>query len=238
MIDQTLDNVLFFPFIAPPNGGKGTQTSVLSDLFQMPRIDMGSMLREIAKEDSSLGREVNERLINGLLVDTPIVMDVMQDGVMKALQQHPNAQGRVGFILDGFPRNLEQTQGLMGLCERTGASVAKAIYLDVPNEKIIERAVNRRICPVCGTIYNLAFKPPKQDGLCDLEGATLEQRADDRPEKVERRLIAFADETLPILQEFEQRGLLVRVNGDRPVKEVTEQLSQLMQGYLSPANAL
>jgi adenylate kinase len=235
--EQALERVLFFPFIAPPNGGKGTQTTRLAEQYNMPRVDMGSLLRQIAKEDSPLGHKVQERLAGGLLVDLDTVMDVLRDGIEKQLAERTGpVTDKVAFILDGFPRNGEQTEALTALCEKTGATIASAIYLDVPYSVIEERAAHRRICADCGTIYNLKSQAPKQEGVCDVCGGThLEHRVDDHPEKVKVRLEGFDADTLPILASFEQRGLLNRINGHQAVDAVTRDLQTLMDSILNPA---
>ena len=219
-----LSSVLFFPFIAPPNGGKGTQTSLLATRYGMPRIDMGSLLRVIAKEDSPLGLSVQDRLAQGQLVDIGIVIDVLKDGIEKQLKLNP-------------PKgNVEQTEALMAMCEATGAKMAAAIYLNVPNEAIIERAANRRICADCGAIYNLASKAPIQAGICDVCGGVhLEHRTDDQPEKVQIRLAGYALETVPVLAYFENKGLLKTINGDAPVEKISQELCTLMDTFIQPS---
>jgi adenylate kinase len=229
MMVTSLADVLFFPFIAPPNGGKGTQTSVLAELYQMPRIDMGSMLRVIAKDDSPLGQKVKKRLAEGLLVDIDTVIDVLKVGIEKQLPEKRVVGRPIAFILDGFPRNRDQTDALLAMCESTGAKIGAAIYLDVPYAVIEERAANRRICADCGAIYNLKSQPPTQVGICDHCGGThLEHRVDDQPEKVKVRLTGFNQETLPILEAFESRGLLMRLDGNQSVDTVTASLKGLM----------
>ena len=233
-----LSSVLFFPFIAPPNGGKGTQTSLLATRYGMPRVDMGSLLRAIAKENSPLGLKVQERLAQAQLVDIGIVIDVLKDGIEKQLKANPPQAGQpLGFILDGFPRNVEQTEALMTMCQATGAKLAAAIYLNVPNEAIVERAANRRICADCGAIYNLASKPPAKPDVCDVCGGVhLEHRGDDQPEKVQIRLAGYALETVPVLTYFENKGLLKTINGDAPVAQISEELCTVMDTYLHPAS--
>jgi adenylate kinase len=233
-LNSNLSSVLFFPFIAPPNGGKGTQTSLLAERYGMPRVDMGSLLRVIAKEDSPLGKRVQDRLAQGQLVDITIVIDVLKDGIQKQLQAKKSTPGEmVGFILDGFPRNVEQTEALMAMCIETGAKIGAAIYLDVPTDIIVTRAANRRICADCGAIYNLASKPPITADVCDVCGGIhLEHRTDDHPEKVQLRLAGYAKETVPVLACFEDKQLLKRLNGNAPVASISQELCTLMDGYL------
>jgi adenylate kinase len=220
---QLLHGKVLIPFIAPPNGGKGTQTALLSEKFNLPRIDMGATLRLMAKADNEVGRRIRAFQDQGQLVDTPTVVDALEQGLATQLAEQP---GLVGFILDGFPRNPEQASGLLALCQATGANIAMTVYLDVPDESIIERAANRRICPTCGTIYSLTSHPSP---TCDKDGAELEHRVDDQPDRVKARLVSFAQETQPILQVFEDRGVLKRVNGNRTVAEVTTDLVALIQ---------
>lgn len=233
-MSSVLQGKLLFPFIAPPNGGKGTQTNALSKQFGMPKIDMGGILREIAKEDTDLGRQVRERQANGQLVETSIVLQALKTGLTKLAEANQNVKG---FILDGFPRNIEQGEGLFTLCNELGAKIAKAFYLKVPDEVIMERAVNRRICPVGGEIYSLTSKPPKNPGLCDVHNVALEQRNDDKPEKVRDRLKSFVDETRPVLQKFKDSGHFVKIDGHRPENEITKEIADIMQPFfnLTPA---
>lgn len=229
-----LQGKLLFPFIAPPNGGKGTQTNALSTRFAMPKVDMGGMLREVAKEDSELGRQVKQRQDNGQLVELPIVMQVLKAGLTKLAEANQNVKG---FILDGFPRNVEQVEALLTLCNEMGARIAKAFYLNVPDSVILERAINRRLCPVGGEIYNMATKPPKNGDLCDVHNVQLTQRNDDKPEKVQERLRSFEEETRPVLNRFTETGHLDEVNGNRAEAEITNELAEKMQPFLnlSPA---
>ena len=224
---QRLKGKLLIPFIAPPNGGKGTQTAILSEKFNLPRIDMGATLREMAKTDNEVGRRIRAFQEQGQLVDTPTVVDALEQGIVSQLEKQPNL---VGFILDGFPRNPEQASGLLTLCETTGAQIATTVYLDVPDDAIIERAANRRICPDCGTIYS---RVTHSSDKCAEDNATLEHRVDDQPDRVKARLIAFAQETQPILKVFEDRSLLKRINGNRPVSDVTADLVTLIQPLVS-----
>jgi adenylate kinase len=125
----------------------------------------------------------------------------------------------------------------MVLCEKTGAKLAAAIYLNVPNEAIVERAANRRICADCGAIYNLASKQPVTAGVCDVCGGVhLEHRGDDQPEKVQIRLAGYALETVPVLTYFEAKGLLKTINGDAPVAHISQELCTVMDTYLKPSS--
>jgi adenylate kinase len=232
-----LKNVLLFSFIGPPNGGKGTQTSFLAEKYNLPRVDMGATLREMAKAETVLGRTIQGKLSNGQLVETPIVMEALAASLEIQLQKRQGASASQeppkGFILDGFPRSLEQVQGLLQLCDKTGAVLSNAFYITVPHDVILNRATNRRICPVCGTIYSLISKPPLKEDVCDKEGAVLSQRPDDMPDKVEMRLQSFAEDTSPILERFEKLNLLVTIDGNRSVELVSRDLSERIELLLN-----
>ncbi|MDX2084849.1 MAG: nucleoside monophosphate kinase [Candidatus Melainabacteria bacterium] len=230
----TLDTVVFFPFIAPPNGGKGTQTAILSKRFNMPRVDMGSMLRTMAQEETALGNQLRQTLNSGQLVELSVVMDVLKAGIQRELFQKPKGHSLQGFILDGFPRNLAQTEGLLQICQETGARIGKAIYLELPYEVIVERASNRRLCGQCGAIYNLVAKPPEKADVCDVCGSTpLIHRTDDQPEKVQVRLQSFDEETRPIIDRLAALDLLSVVNGNRPMDVITQELEQVIDPFFN-----
>lgn len=221
--------LFFFPFIALPNGGKGTQTSLLAERLNMPRLDMGALLRAIAKEDSELGKRVQDRLSQGQLVSLDIVLDVLEDGVQKALKERQSSEEAVGFILDGFPRSLEQAEALMDLMKRLNGAIGSAIYLDVPIDVVRERAESRRVCGNCGAIYSMINKQPKVENTCDVCGhSPLTHRQDDKPEQVANRLDSFQKETQPVLDFFEQHGLLRNVDGNRDVETIYSDLASLI----------
>jgi adenylate kinase len=224
--------VLFFPFIALPNGGKGTQTKLLSEAFAMPRVDMGAMLREIAKEATPLAQAVQARLSQGQLVELATVIEVLKVGIEKQLAGR--TEETVGFILDGFPRSLEQCEALQAMMPQLNARVGAAILLDVPVEVIRGRAENRRVCGDCGAIYNLNSQPPKQAGVCDACGSTqLVHRVDDQPENVTKRLESFTKETQPVLDFYSGQSLLKTINGHREIQAVFADLKQAVEPFFA-----
>jgi adenylate kinase len=219
-----------FPFISPPSGGKGTQTQRLSEQFDLPRVDMGGMLRQVAASGSELGDRVKSILAQGQLVDTPTVLATLQEGIqnlLKTLTSPPR-----GLILDGFPRNAEQAQGLGPILDALNARIAAVIYLDVPREVIIDRAANRVLSEKSGIVYNLKTNPPKTPGVCDVTGEKLIQRPDDQPEVVAKRLASFDADTQPILAIYEQQGTLKSIDGNRAIDAVTQDLVALIEPLL------
>lgn len=227
--EDVLHGIRLIPFIAPPNGGKGTQTAALSERLNLPKFDMGAQLRVEARSETELGARIRERQDKGMLVDIAIVVDVLKSGLTQLAEQHPDSKA---IILDGFPRSGEQTDRLFELARRHHMPIPLAVYLDVPRDVIMERAVNRRLCPTCGNIYNTKFRPPQEDNRCDRDGTELIHRVDDHAEPVATRLKTFDDETAPILQAFDERGILKRVNGNRNAELITEELIGLLEAAL------
>jgi adenylate kinase len=224
-----------FPFISPPSGGKGTQTQRLSEQYDLPRVDMGGMLRQVAASGSELGERVKGILAQGQLVDTPTVLATLQEGIqalLKTLKTPPR-----GLILDGFPRNEQQAKGLEPILASLNAHIAAVIYLDVPRNVIIERAANRVLSQKSGIVYNLKSNPPKTPGICDVTGEALIQRPDDQPEVIAKRLASFDADTQPILAIYEHQGVLKAIDGNRAIDAITQDLVALIAPrLLSPVH--
>ncbi len=176
-----------------PGSGKGTYASRLQSKLGVEVIAMGDIFREILKEDSDLGRKVKGYVEKGLLVPDDIVNEVLKQHLSKI------PTGR-GFILDGYPRTVEQAANLEKI-----AKIDVIILLMVPDWIIIERLSSRRICSNCGTVYNIRFLKPKVEGICDKCGGQLYQRPDDTPEVIKKRIQVYEEQTRPILQIFRER---------------------------------
>jgi adenylate kinase len=176
-----------------PGSGKGTYASRLQSRLGVDVIAMGDIFREIMKEDTELGRKVKGYVEKGLLVSDDIVIEVLKQRLTKI----PKGKG---FILDGYPRTLEQTKPLEKI-----AKIDVIILLMVPDWIIIERLSSRRICKNCGAVYNIRFLKPKVDMMCDKCGGPLYQRPDDNPEVIKKRIEVYEEQTRPILQFFKER---------------------------------
>src|SRR5262245_14920744 len=169
--------------IGAPGAGKGTQARLLSEKFGYPQISTGDILREMARADTPLGKEIKETLASGKLVSDQILAEVI-------LNRTSREDCKDGFILDGYPRTLEQANML----EKLAASQEKEILLVhvvVDGDLLFKRMTGRRVCTKCGEIYNIYSRPPKREGYCDFDGAPLIQRSDDLPETVSRRFEAY-----------------------------------------------
>lgn len=203
-----------------PGAGKGTQSRLLSDKYGYPQISTGDILREMSQAETPLGQELRTILASGNLVSDQVLAEVI-------LERTSRTDCASGYILDGFPRTLKQAELLEDLAGRQGHSVM-LVRVTVHKDTLLKRLTGRRLCPVCGEIYNVYFKPPKQEGACDLDGAALSQRVDDNEEKVGTRLQAYIESTTPLFDYYGKSGRLVAVDGERPVEEIFNDLSNLL----------
>src|SRR5215470_12094774 len=209
--------------IGAPGAGKGTQSRLLSEKYGYPQISTGDILREMALADTPLGGSIKETIGKGELVSDEILAEVI-----RTRTSQPDCHD--GYILDGYPRTLDQARQLEELSLKQGKQVHLARIV-VSEEALFKRLTGRRACTKCGEIYNIYFRPPKVEGVCDLDGAPLTQRSDDTPETVSRRFEAYKTSTAPLINYYHQSGRLAEVDGDRPVDEVFEQLSSVIGDY-------
>jgi len=203
--------------LGPPGSGKGTQAKFLSKRYGIPHIAMGDILREEVAKKTPLGEKVNVYMSKGELVPDEIVIEVLK----KRLQE---ADCTNGFILDGFPRTLNQAKALDNMLSELNLKIDAVIYIEVPDEEIMKRLSLRRTCKVCGRIYNLHYNPPKQDGKCDVCGGELIIRNDDKPEVIKNRLKVYNEQTKPLVNYYETHKLLIRINGVNTIDKVFQQI--------------
>jgi adenylate kinase len=208
--------------IGAPGAGKGTQARLLSEKYNYPQISTGDILRDMARADTELGRTVKETMAAGRLVSDGILADVIRTRTSR-----PDCDN--GYILDGYPRTLNQAHQLEDLASKQGKQIRLARIV-VSEDVLSKRLAGRRACPVCGEIYNIYFRPPKVDGVCDLDGAPLTQRSDDRPNAVGRRLEEYKRETAPMIDYYLRSGRLIEINGELPVNEVFDMLLAAIDG--------
>ncbi len=201
-----------------PGSGKGTQAKLLRQCLNGPHISTGDMLRTHIEAGDAIGRNTERLIRSGKLVSDELVNDLVQERLAQS-------DCRSGVILDGYPRTLNQAGVLIGFMERFGFRPA-VVYLMVDYEKIVARLSGRRQCPVCGTLYSLKTNPPKISGICDLDGAALVTREDDRESVIRQRLQEYDSQTRPILNYFRQAGVpMFEINGaGRPPHEISQQI--------------
>ncbi len=197
--------------LGPPGSGKGTHGKRLSESLGVPIVATGDILRQAIAEGTALGKSAQEHVKSGRLVPDETVL-----GLMETRLRLQDAQ--CGFILDGFPRTVTQAEGLKGfLGDRR---IDRVLNLVVPTELVVSRLKDRWLCGSCGAIYNTSTAPPRVAGLCDRCGGALEQRADDKPDTVRKRLDVYARETAPLVAYYEREGILRNVDASGPADEV------------------
>lgn len=214
-----------FIFLGPPGSGKGTQTSRLADKLSIPHIDTGSLLRKNIQDGTELGLVAKGYIDKGNLVPLYVVSEVIKDRLSKNDCSN-------GFILDGFPRSVEQADALKEILSDLGKFNLKddalAIYFDIDNEVLIQRLINRRSCPKCGTIYNLISNPPKIMDYCDICDSKLTIRKDDNEETARARFVTYENETAPLYEYFKQMGILKEIQADTSISEIWENLKEIV----------
>jgi adenylate kinase len=199
--------------MGPPGAGKGTQAERLVDDFDLPYYATGDILRAAVREESELGRKAKEYMENGDLVPDDLICKVIMERV-----DSPEAED--GFLLDGFPRTTGQAEQLEGALDRRGRSLTAAILIEASDEVVLKRLSGRRICSKNGHVYHVESNPPKNEGVCDLDGSKLTQRDDDKPETVKKRLSVYHEQTEPLIDLYEEKGMLRRFDGNRPPDDV------------------
>jgi adenylate kinase len=203
--------------IGPPGAGKGTQAERLVQDFDLPYYATGDILRDAVKQDTELGKKAKEFMNNGDLVPDDLITEVILDRV-------DSEEAGDGFVLDGFPRTAAQAESLeKGLADR-GRELTAALLIDVPDDEVIKRLSGRRICTKNQHVYHVDFNPPKNEGVCDMDGSKLIQRDDDKPETVKKRLEVYHEQTEPLIKWYEDKGLLRRFDGTRSPDEVNDHI--------------
>lgn len=197
-------------FLGAPGAGKGTQAEVVCKELNIPAISTGNMLREAVKNSTEAGLKAKSYMDAGELVPDEVVIGILKDRIAQ-----PDAQN--GFILDGFPRTVEQAEAL----EKMGVQIDKVVEIDVSDEAITARMSGRRVCEGCGNSYHIEYKPTKVEGICDACGAKVVQRIDDKPETVQARLKTYHEKTAPLKDYYEKRGKLVTVQGQNEISETS-----------------
>lgn len=203
--------------LGPPGAGKGTQASLLSRRLGLPHLATGDLLREAIAQGTPLGQEVRPYVESGRLVPDPLMVALVRERLM-------TPAGSGGAILDGFPRTRDQAVALDQVLAAQGRQVEAAVYLEVPASVLLQRLSARWVCPHCRATYNTVSAAPRLAGVCDRCGASLIQRADDRPEVVQRRLEVYRQETAPLIAYYQTAGRLRSVDGTGPVTVVLERV--------------
>ena len=210
-------------FVAPPAAGKGTQASIIAEKYKLPHISTGDILRDVAKEDSEIGNYVKETMKNGGLVKDEITYKLIKDRLARD-------DCKNGYIIDGFPRNLDQAKEYTKILDELGYEVGLVIYLDIKEEVLEKRITGRRICESCNTIYNINDPKscPKVESVCDKCGGKLYQRDDDNLESFQTRFNTYVEKTQPIIDYYKNMNVLYEINGDATVEEVADEVDNII----------
>lgn len=210
-------------FIAPPAAGKGTQAELIVDKYKIPHISTGDILREISKEDSELGHYIYEALANGELVKDEITYQLIEERLKKS-------DCKNGYIIDGFPRNLEQAIEYDKILNTLGYDVGNVILIKVDEKKLEKRITGRRICEKCKSVFNINNKDiaPQIETICDNCGGKLYQRSDDNLEAFQTRYKMYQEKTEPIIKYYQDKGVLYEVDGDLTPEEVFKIVDEII----------
>ena len=203
--------------LGPPGAGKGTQAERLVDDFDLPYYATGNILREAVDQSTELGKKAKEYMDAGDLVPDELICAVIEERL-------DSGEADDGFLLDGFPRTIGQAEMLEEALERRDRRLTAALLIEAPDAEVVRRLSGRRTCVKNGHVYHVEFDPPKNEGVCDQDGSRLVQRDDDGPETVQKRLAVYHEQTEPLIQWYEERGLLRRFEGTRTPEEVNSHI--------------
>ena len=204
-----------------PGAGKGTQASEIVKKFPIPHISTGDMFRKAIKDETNLGKEAKSYMDRGELVPDEVTVGIVKERISED-------DAKKGFLLDGFPRTIEQAEALNSIMSELDREIDAVINIEVPEEELMNRLTGRRICENCGTTYHLVFNPPKVDGICDIDGGKLYQREDDNPETVSNRLSVNVKQSKPILEYYNNKGVLKNIDGSKDIDEVTNDVIDIL----------
>jgi adenylate kinase len=202
--------------LGPPGAGKGTQANRLQDDFRLPYYATGDILRAAVDEGSDLGKKAKEYMDAGDLVPDELIIGIIQERL-------GTEEASDGFLLDGFPRTVGQADALEGALDELGRSLTAVLLIEADDEEIVRRLSGRRQCKN-GHVYHVEFDPPKHEGVCDSDGLKLFQRDDDKPETVKKRLTTYHEKTSPLVDFYDERGILKRFDGSRSPTEVHDHI--------------
>ncbi len=216
--------------LGPPGAGKGTQSKYLEDQFHLKQLSSGDMLRHAIATGSPVGALAKPYMEGGKLVPDDVVVGVVFETVEGLPKDLP------GFILDGFPRTVQQAEVLDGLLDRSGKSVGAVIVVDGSDDALVKRISARFTCSNCGDVYNDFFRLPKAEGVCDRCGSTsFKRRSDDNPETVRERLVVYHNQTKPLIDYYRAKGKLHVIDGELPIGDVQRRINAIVESARSQA---
>jgi adenylate kinase len=207
--------------LGPPGSGKGTQGERLNEDLRLPYYATGDILRGAVRDETELGKSAKEYMDRGDLVPDEVIVGVIAERI-------DSEEARDGFILDGFPRTTPQAEALDAKLAEMDRAVSAVLLIDVSDEEVVKRLGGRRTCEANGHVFHVDFNPPRQDGVCDIDGSPLIVRDDDQPDVIRKRLATYHEKTEPLVTYYDDRGVLRRVDGERDPDEVTEEMRRTL----------
>lgn len=214
---------MYILLMGPPGAGKGTQAAELVTKFSIPHISTGDMFRAAVKEQTELGKKAKAFMDAGQLVPDEVTIGIVKERLAKD-------DCKAGFILDGFPRTIEQANALSITLREIGITIDRVININVPAEDLINRITGRRICKSCGATYHISFNPTGIEGKCDKCGGETYQRDDDRKDTVKKRLDVYSAQTEPLINYYQDKGLYTEIDGRQPIEKVLEDIIGSLRG--------
>ncbi len=213
-----------FLFMGIQGSGKGTQAARLSKQLGIPHISTGDIFRATIKQQSPLGEELRGILNSGALVPDELTSRMLGERIAQD-------DASKGFILDGYPRTRPQVEHLDAMLRERDGDICGVFFFDFPEEEAVNRLGLRYVCTANSAhIYHLKFNPPRNDMVCDIDGASLTQRDDDKPEAIRKRVAEYLQQTIPVVEDFEERGLVHHIDAMQNIEDVTRQMLQLIEG--------
>ena len=208
-----------FVFLGMPGAGKGTQAKIISKKYDIPHISTGDILREAVANKTELGLKAKKYMDEGALVPDELVVSLVKERISQ-----PDCEK--GFILDGFPRNLEQAKILEEMLNGIDKTLDAVFFFSLDEEVVVKRLTARRVCSNCGAVYNMIYNPPKVEGICDICGGKLIVRDDDKEETVRNRLKTYNKDTAPLIDYYKEKGLLYTIDASLSVENVTKEIEK------------
>lgn len=209
--------------LGPPGAGKGTQAETIVSEFKIPHISTGDIFRANIKNETPLGKKVKDYLGKGELVPDSLTVEIVEDRLKQS-------DCKDGFLLDGFPRTLDQAKALEEVLAKIGTKLDSVINIKVDSKLLVERACGRRICKTCGSTYHVEFNKPKEEGICDKCGSKLTQRPDDNEKTVENRINIYNEQTAPLIDFYSEKGIVIDINGEQSIEKVGMEVISKLRG--------
>jgi adenylate kinase len=208
--------------LGPPGAGKGTQAALLAERLDIPHVATGDLFRGALKEETELGLTAKAYMERGELVPDEVTI-----GMVRERLQEPDCDG--GLILDGFPRTVEQAKALEGLLAEQDRMIDAVLFIDAEEDELVRRLSSRWTCRNCQAVYNVISNPPRERGKCDICGGELYQRPDDVPQTVRNRIVVYRDQTSPLIDYYQDEGLLITIKSEGGIERVQEKILEALQ---------